>query len=382
MPGNFKNIISRHIKNSFGWTTKRKLIVFTVDDYGAVRIASKKARENLLAKGVRVDSNKFDMFDGLEDPEDLSRLFDTLNSVKDSNGSPAIFTAMSLPANPDFERMIEERFSHYRYELLTETWKKIPGYEGNGRIWQQGIENHLILPQFHGREHLNVKFLMEALRLGDKDTMACFENRSYGAISVKLFPSINYVAAFDFENYSENEALKEIALDGLSAFESVFKLRARHFASPGRREHKIISESLNEAGIIYLDSDMIRKEHQGNGKYKWAVDYTGKMNALKQIYLVRNVVFEPEPSDSFDWIGYCMKQIDIAFRWKKPVNISSHRVNFSGHIDPENRNRGLLKLGQLLKEIVKRWPDAEFITSVQLGDMIRESNQAIYNTGN
>jgi hypothetical protein len=310
------------------------------------------------------------MYDSMEDANDLTHLYDTLSSVKDKNNNPAVFTALFIPANPDFEKMQKDNFQEYSYELISETWKKIPGYENVHNLWNEGIGKKLILPQFHGREHLNVKVLMELLRRRDKEVLECFKNKSFGAISTVPYSTIRYVAAFEFDYFAENEDLKQIATDGLDAFEQVFGFRAKHFAAPGAREHRALSEVLHKGGIKYIDSDMIRNEHQGNGKFKKTIDFTGKRNNYNQLYIVRNCVFEPDPSDNIDWVNYCMKQIEIAFSWNKPANISSHRVNFAGHIDPLNRTKGLILLRELLKKIVNRWPDVEFMTTVELGDLI------------
>ena len=75
-----------------------------------------------------------------------------------------------------------------------------------------------------------------------------------------------------------------------------------------------------------------------------------------------------------DWVDSCLNDIDIAYRWKKPAIISSHRVNYIGALDSGNRENGLSKLNQLLKEIVTRWPDVEFMTSAELGDLMQKSN--------
>jgi hypothetical protein len=369
-----KNTLARNIKNSFGWSTNRKIVVFTVDDYGSVRMASKTARENLRSAGLKIEKSKFDMFDALEDANDLSQLFDTLSSVKDKTNRSAVFTAMSLPANPNFEKMNDEGYAEYHYELLTDTWDKLAGYKDVKSLWNEGIEKRIIYPQFHGREHLNVKVLMELLQMIDKETIACFENRSFGAISTKLYSTISNVAAFEFDKFEENASLMQIADDGLNAFEKVFGFRARHFASPGAREHSCLAQTLRSGGIKFLDSDMVKKEHQGNGKYRRSIDYTGKRNSYNQVYFVRNCVFEPNPFDTIDWVNYALQQIEIAFRWNKPANISTHRVNFSGHIEPSNREKGLSMLKKLLKEIIKRWPDVEFMTTVELGDLIESTD--------
>ena len=65
-----------------------------------------------------------------------------------------------------------------------------------------------------------------------------------------------------------------------------------------------------------------------------------------------------------------MKQIDSSFSWNKPAIISTHRVSFVGALYPENRDNGLRQLSHLLKEIVKKWPDVEFMTTEQLGALM------------
>lgn len=50
------------------------------------------------------------------------------------------------------------------------------------------------------------------------------------------------------------------------------------------------------------------------------------------------------------------------FKFGKPANINTHRVNFSGNIDSENRDKHLLQLRNILKKIKKTWPDVEFMS--------------------
>lgn len=96
------------------------------------------------------------------------------------------------------------------------------------------------------------------------------------------------------------------------------------------------------------------------------------------MYLTRNCFFEPN-SEEFpkerDWVSSCLKEIEVAFNCRKPATISSHRVNYMGSINPENRERGLKKLDNLLVQIIKKWPEVEFITSMELGDIITGKTQ-------
>ena len=60
----------------------------------------------------------------------------------------------------------------------------------------------------------------------------------------------------------------------------------------------------------------------------------------------------------------------IAYYWNKPAIISTHRLNYVGYINPSNRDKNLKLLDHLLSSILKKWPDVEFMTSVELGDTI------------
>jgi len=53
-----KQALLNNIKNIYGWKTKRKIVVISVDDYGNVRLNSKKARKNMDKAGLKVLSRK------------------------------------------------------------------------------------------------------------------------------------------------------------------------------------------------------------------------------------------------------------------------------------------------------------------------------------
>lgn len=372
-----KDFFLNNIKNIYGWKTKRKIVVISVDDYGNVRLDSKSARESMNKAGLKILSN-FDAFDSLETREDLEILYETLSSVKDKNGRHAIFTPFALPCNIDFEKMAEENYEAYYYELLPCTYQKLASkdaiaYDGTWKLWKEGIEKGLMVPQFHGREHLNLKIFEEKLAHKDREVLTALKNRSYTSISNSGYPTISYTAAFEFYEYLENERFKDIISEGLDLFAEVYGYRSIHFNPPGGREHPVIHEALKDAGIKYLDTPLIKNEHQGKGHFKKKINYTGKKNHLGMIYQVRNVVFEPTHNNGFNWVNYSLKQIETAFFWHRPAIISSHRLNFCGHIEPENREIGMTSLKELLQKIVQKWPEVEFMSSVELGELISNS---------
>ena len=372
-----KQTLFNNIKNIYGWKTKRKIVVISVDDYGNVRLDSKKARKNMDKAGLKILS-RFDAYDTLETREDVEILYEVLTSVKDKNNKPAVFTPFALPCNINFEEIAEEGYQEYRYESLPETYKKLEAlqpqaYKNTWQIWKEGIKKGLMRPQFHGREHLNLKVFNEKLQKKDTDILTALQNRSYTSIDDSGYPTISYTAAFDFWDIEESKNLEKIIVDGLNQFENVYGYRSVHFTPPITKIHPMHHTLLKKQGIDLMDINLIHTQHLGEGKYQKSINYTGKKNNAGQTYFVRNVVFEPTEDRSIDWVNYAFKQVEAAFRWNRPAIISSHRVNFCGHIDPANRKKGLDALQQLLKKIVQKWPDVEFMSSEELGELIMSS---------
>jgi hypothetical protein len=362
-----------HIKNIYSWKTKRKIVVFCVDDYGNVRLDSKKARENLNKEGLKVIS-RFDAYDTLETREDLEALYETLSIVKDKDGKPAVFTPYTLPCNLDFETINTSKTDCYVPEALPDTYTKLSAkdskaYEGVWELWTEGISNGLMKPQLHGREHLNLKVFEEKLRKKDKEVLANLKNRSYTSISTTGYPTIGYTAAFAFQDQNDFQHLQDILEDGAKQFEKVFGFKSKTFTPPAQQFPSEMMPLLKSLGIKAIDRPFFHKLHIGNSKFKREINILGKDRETDLIKLVRNVVFEPALGKT-DHVKKALKQIEIAFLWNKPAIISSHRVNFCGHIDENNRKKGLEGLRTLLYEIKKRWPDVEFMAADELSQLI------------
>ena len=266
-----KQYFLNHLKNIYGWKTKRKLLAFAVDDYGNVRLDSKKSSESMLKAGLKVNS-RFDMFDTLETRVDLEMLFDTLRSVKDQHNKHAVFTTFAMPCNINFELMRSEGFQNYKYELLPETFEKLSAlspqsYEGTWSLWKDAINNSLLVPQFHGREHLNVNFLNERLQQKDFEVLTALNNRSYTSISKSGKDSINFTAAFDFLEMKENDQLEKILIDGIYQFKQVFGLSPIVFMPPTSKIHPMHYPLLMENGIKFIDINLLHDQPWGMEKY-------------------------------------------------------------------------------------------------------------------
>ena len=95
---------------------------------------------------------------------------------------------------------------------------------------------------------------------------------------------------------------------------------------------------------------------------------TGRRSPAGLLYLARNCRFEPVLYG--DTAEKTFRQVRMAFETHRAAIISSHRINFSGRLFPERRDRTLWQLGALLDMIVDRYPETEFLTSAALAQRI------------
>jgi hypothetical protein len=367
-----KDTIANYIKNISGWRTNRKLIIFSVDDYGNVRLNSKNAKENLERLNIPFESH-FDSLDTLETRTDLSMLFEVLDSVKDKHGNPAKFTPYALPCNINFEAMAHNNYRQYIYELLPRTFEKLAledagAYAGTWQLWQDGINKGFLKPQFHGREHFNLNIFNDLLAQQNDNLLNVLKHNSYVSIPEHKNYKNGWTAAYSFQDNNETLNFTSNVIDGLKNFKEVYGYDATVFTAPAQEFPKHLESNLTDFGLKYLDLARLSRRHLGNNIYKHEKNILGGGKLGNTI--VRNVVFEPIGNHRGNWVEFTFKQIEAAFTMKKPANISSHRVNFCGHIDAMNREKGLNSLVELLKKIVNRWPDVEFISADELGDMI------------
>ncbi|MFN3873602.1 MAG: hypothetical protein ACK4R9_11450 [Ignavibacterium sp.] len=370
-----KQSISSHLVNLPGWRTNRKIIVIESDDWGSIRMPSREVYNRLLSRGINVDKCPYNRYDSLASEDDLNALFEVLTKFKDSNGHHPIITANTIVANPDFEKIKASNYCEYHYEPFTKTLKRYPSHSRSFALWQQGINNKLFWPQFHGREHLNVHRWLKFLRIGSNETLTAFDNELFG-ISTTITTEVrkSFLAAFEFDNFYELSWQKEMLADGLNLFFNIFEFKPKSFIAPNYIWHPGIEPVLLANGITFI---------QGNHKQliphppslKKVNHYLGQKNYLGQIYLVRNCIFEPSLDQNKDFISSCLKQIKNAFFLKKPAIISSHRVNFIGFIDENNRKRNLRMFEELFRHILNKWPEIEFMTSDQLGGLILQENE-------
>lgn len=369
-----KQSIYRNLANIPGFRTDRKIVVIESDDWGSIRMPSKHVYSTLLNNSYRVDELEYTKFDSLASETDLEKLFDVLNSTRDQYGNPAIITANTIVANPDFEKIRNNDFTEYYYEPFTETLKRYPEHSNSFSLWQKGIKEQVFKPQFHGREHLNVTRWMKDLRNNKKNIRFAFEMEMYDLSVSKQVSEDTYVESLFFENEKELDFQNESIISGLNLFENLFGFRSKTFIAPCYIWSNKLNKTLFDNGIEAFQGNWVQFEPapQKNKRFIKHFHYLGQRNELGQVYLTRNVPFEPFKAIEYDWVADALNRIEIAFRWNKPAIVNTHRANYIGFVFPENRDKNLILLKKLLDGIVRKWPDVEFMSSDMLIDFIKQ----------
>ncbi|QAA81299.1 hypothetical protein EI546_05955 [Aequorivita sp. H23M31] len=371
-----KFVVSRNLVNGIGWRSPRKIVVFESDDWGMIRMASKEAQENFIKNGYKIDECPYNLNDRLENDEDIESLSKVLLSVKDSRDNPAKFTINNIVANPDFEKIKKENFEKYYYEPFTKTLERQTDSQNVLSLFKEGISKNIFQPQLHGREHINLRLWFQRLQHGDPVTIDAFKQKMYsvhkrGIVSGRRFNLDafgNKTLTGDFFNYPD------LIREAQQIFKETWGIQSQSFIAPCYTWHSSLEKFLKEEGVRYLQGTYVQIEPVDNAtfKFKKKYHYTGQRNKLGQYFLVRNCNFEPTEFGPHNAVKNALKEIELSFAYRKPAIISSHRVNYIGSLHPVNRRENLKLLKTLLEEIVKRWPDVEFMSSDILGSIISD----------
>lgn len=364
-----KDKLAKNYINALGWKTNQKYLVIESDDWGAIRMPSKEVYNKLIQANIPVDKLHIDKLDSLESEEDLKALFESLQQFKDIEGNAATLTAYHVVANPDFEKIEENNKADYYYETILDTYARNQYTQNVPKLIEQGMKDGVYIPQYHGREHIHVKRYMEAINSDSEKEQIAFENKAiistHSTVCNNPYKSY-YFRGFDYDNNNEHKDLEAIHRDGLKIFKEIFGMPSVTFMAQGSVWGDHILPMLKQEGVQLVSGQQTIPTP--GGKYKTVNKNWGTKNKYDQIHWRRNCMFEPARNQNFDWVGKCLAEIEIAFRWGKPAVISSHRENFIGSIFEENRERSLEKLEILLESVLKKWPDVRFISSAQLAE--------------
>ena len=367
-------IIKYQLGNIPGWRTNRKLVVIESDDWGSIRMPSRDVYELLVKEGIPLYKATYNRYDSLASEEDLSALFEVLFSVRDKNGNPVKITANTIVANPDFDKIEKSGFSEYHYEKFTETLKRYPAHKNSFSLWKQGMDAGVFWPQFHGREHIHVPRWMKALKHDDSVARKIFKYRMYD-LSIGFERSESaFMEALQVDSEDDFSFQHKYITEGLNIFEEIFGYSSKTFIAPCYVWHNSLNDTLLERGVQGFQGSWYQLEpNVYDNSLKKIFHFMGERNKNNQIYFTRNVFFEPSEIQIDNWVGEVLTKMKLAFRAKKPAIIQAHRKNFIGFIDQKNRDKNLRIFSKVLRQIIKKWPDVEFVSSDELSKIMNKN---------
>lgn len=344
-----------------GYQTDKKQILILSDDWGSVRLKSKQSRDKLAASDV-LGNNRFDQYDALETNQDLEELFNILLKHKDHKGNNPIITAVTNVGNPDFKKIQASNFKNYEFETIAKTYSRYKDSDRVLELIKQGQNQNIFVPELHGREHLKWNWWLDDLQKQNSNARKAFEEEFFFLPPAKIQSNYRaYGAAFDVMNTQDETLNLETFKSSVAIFQKLFDKQPTSFTPPAISFSNHLESKVSGEGIKWLDVPRFFKMPKPNGKNTPRFFILGKKKYGLR-HLVRNTVFETNMSETNNGVEDCIKGIEEAFQLKQPAIISNHRASFVGRIDSKNREKGLRAFDELLKQILKKWPEVEFIT--------------------
>lgn len=362
------NILTQLYANFFGWKTKRKLVVIESDDWGAIRMPNKDSQNKIKSLGFNVDDDPYLKYDSIESPNDLYAIVDILSRYFDSNGKNPKITLNYILTNPKLQEILKDGI--YYYEYFYESYLRFNKTNETFNLVKEGVQNKYFQPQYHGREHLNILQLKELISKAVKKEISALEIGVYGLNfnSIKNKRS-NLMATFDYQDKAEIQNITKSFCEGIEIFKNTFGFSPKTFISPCYIWSNEIENVAYKQGVIGIQGNPIQKIPSNLNQYKRKKHFTGERNQNNLIYSVRNAYFEPSINKNFNSYKI-IKRAELIFSIGKPLVISCHRLNFMGSLSENNRRDNLKDFNILIKSLLKRWPEIEFISSDELFDII------------
>lgn len=362
---NFKNSLMLHYRNATSWKTNKKIVVIESDDWGSTRIHNNKIAASLKLSGINIDECPFSLYDTLENSSDILALMETLSDIPSNTHKP-VFTINFICGNPDFIEMKKTSFQEYFVRPSNFDYDEFA--TGNEiKHLKKGICENLFKIQFHGREHLNPTAYLKLIQKNQNLRKAAEFN--VFALSFANSPDLSfpYLAAFEYFKEDTSRIFIDRIENGITIFKQLFDFKPNSFIAPVYRWSSELELLLAEIEFNSIQGLFKRRDTLTNKVVKRNV----KVNMSNQVQLVRNCFFEPSINPKIDWVNNCFKEIKTSFDYNRPAIISSHRINYVSGRSEINRDDNLKLLSQLLKKVVFKYPDVEFMSSDELAAYVK-----------
>lgn len=358
-----KNIIKTFMMKK-GLKTDRHIVVFESDDWGAVRNSSKENLNIFSTEYPDIKLDNYQSLDILETDEDILKLKSVLQRHKDSKGEVAKFTLNFATANPDFDKIKQSEYKLFVTEKISDSYRATKNSKRVLELVKEGIQEKCFMPQLHTREHLNGNFLLADI-VTNSIVKRAFDLGIIGVVN-------DTYAGMDSLNVKSSENNKQLLTEAVRNFEEIFGFVPKTYIAPCYVWSEKDELVLKNLGIKALQGKMFQNIPLARNSYQKKFHAFGSVSKTTGLqYFSRNCFFEPSKSrmeglSDKQMLENILKDIDTAFKCKKPAVICTHRVNYVSGISLENRESNLKLLDELLSIIVKKYPNIEFLTSSDL----------------
>jgi hypothetical protein len=332
----------------------RPLVLFQSDDWGRVGLPSLQALDTLQAQGLAVGNSPWDYF-GLETPDDVHALGETLASFRDRDGVSPCFVANFILANADLPRMRREGCHTLRWisikEGFPEPWKDrlVPAYRRN-------IEKRVFFAGLHGFTHFNPWQFLASLSDGSPRSDL---TRALVAQDIPYLASLTpeYNLALVTRTRGEQFLGEAEQWDWVSKGAALFADTLGHApltaCAPGYRANKTTFRLWRKKGIRIAQTvgpGAIAREHG-------------------LLILQRNVFFEPVLS-ARDVVARALDEATRAVDRGFPVVVCTHSINYQSRFLGKAEDSRML-LRRFVEELLKQFPDLRFARDRDLLDAYR-----------
>lgn len=363
-----KEYLKKHLINILGKRIKHKVLVIESDDWGSIRIPNLDTKTKLQNLNLINSKDAFSNYDTLENEQDYSALFEVLNKHKDVKGSPSVITANMVMGNPDFDKIKESNFDEFYWEPISKTYESYYPNENTLSSLLNGVQNAYLFPQFHAHEHLNVHQWLLRLKSGESNYLKAFDLNCFAINDhSKSNFRTNLMATYDYRSKVELNQINNHIKLGLNQFTDLFGFNSQTSIAPCYVWNDEIEKTMHENQVKGLQSSYVQMLNSPDSGVHYRIwRKMGAKNKYNQIYTIRNVLFEPALSPSFNWVDSALQSIEVAFFWGQPAVLASHRLNYVSSLSEDNRTNSLRQLDRLLAKVKQKWPDIQFMNSAQL----------------
>lgn len=309
--------------------------------------------------------------------ERLTQLLSMLATHQDAVNRTAVLTADLVLAVPDVAQIERDGSGQYFRRFLDKDFPAIY------HALLEGIQQDTLVPQLHGMEHLNGQAFAELYTKHDPRLASARTTSGWWDWESLDSPLQGHYVdgrSLPTKPITATEA-NTVITQAMDCFTKMFGYPSLTTVAPCYLWNDEIERSWQRHNIIAIQTAGYRctgRDQTGNYFQDPPLIRLGNTSRFNQIYLIRNVMFEPV--DGKNTAASAFAEAKAAYRQALPISISTHRYNFTR--TEQQCEQAISGLNQLLGAIASTLPNVRFLASPELGEFLHHKDAAIFNRFN